>query len=110
MTKQINTKWFKERLSERGVSQRKLAKMMDLDASAVTHMFHGRRNMRLEEAQHLADIMRVPVEEVLRHAGLRISGEPDEEPAFPVKQIFEVGQGVKIEVSGKLTFRVLPDD
>lgn len=39
--KKVNTKWFSERLAERDMSMRRLAKLLELDPSAVSLMLRG---------------------------------------------------------------------
>lgn len=41
----MNTKWFRQRLKELELSQRGLAKLLDLDAAAVSYMLRGQRRM-----------------------------------------------------------------
>ncbi|MFN7609908.1 MAG: helix-turn-helix domain-containing protein, partial [bacterium] len=66
---QVDTQWFQERLRERDVSQRRLAKMLSLDPSALSLMFRGRRKMTTVEAAELSRILGVPLDEVMLHAG-----------------------------------------
>lgn len=67
----IDTRWFQDRLSDRGVSQRKLARVLGLDPAAVSLMLHGRRKFTAREAVDIAGVLGVDVDEVLRHAGLK---------------------------------------
>ncbi|MET1025680.1 MAG: helix-turn-helix transcriptional regulator, partial [Dongiaceae bacterium] len=57
-------------------SQREMARFMGLDPSAITLMFQGRRAMQLTEAQQIAQFLGVAIEDVLRNAGLELSGTP----------------------------------
>jgi DNA-binding Xre family transcriptional regulator len=66
----INTKWFTDRLAERRLSQRQLAKLMGMDSAAVSLMFRGKRKMTLEEAAQLAVLMQSSTQEVLEAAGV----------------------------------------
>lgn len=67
----IDTRWFQDRLSDRGVSQRKLARVLGLDPAAVSLMLHGRRKFTAREAVDVAGVLAVEVDEVLRHAGVK---------------------------------------
>lgn len=67
----IDTRWFQNQLSDRGVSQRRLAKMLGLDPAAVSLMLHGRRKFTAREAVEIARVLGVGVDDVLAHAGLR---------------------------------------
>lgn len=68
----IDKKWFLQRLADRQLSQRKLARLMDVDASAITHVLNGKRRLQLTEAQRLARFLGVNTEDVLSHAGLKL--------------------------------------
>ena len=50
----MDTNWFRDRLADRGLSQRALARHMGLDAAAVSLMLRGRRVMKLTEAAEIA--------------------------------------------------------
>lgn len=69
-TKGVNTRWFQNGLADVRVSQRKLAKMMGVDPSAVTLMLKGRRAMSASEAALIAKVLGVSVDDVLREAGI----------------------------------------
>ena len=68
----MNTDWFRQKLEERKLSQRGLAKLMKLDAAAVSLMLRGQRKMTNEEALQIASILGVKVTEVLRQAGVEV--------------------------------------
>lgn len=65
----IDTQWFTDRLAERRMSQRQLAKLMGLDSSAVSLMLRGKRSMSIEEAAQLAVLLQSSMMDVLRAAG-----------------------------------------
>lgn len=68
----VDTQWFRDKLAERKMSQRGLARAMGLDAAAVSLMLRGRREMKLREAAEVARLMGVPAEDILQHAGIKI--------------------------------------
>jgi hypothetical protein len=68
----MNTAFFKTRLRDRQITQRKLASHLGLDPAAVTLLLRGERRMRPEEAQTIADLLKLPITEVLREAGMQI--------------------------------------
>jgi hypothetical protein len=68
----INDQFFRDALQAAGKSQREMARFMELDPSAITLMFQGRRAMQLTEAQQIAHFLGVAVEDVLRNAGLEL--------------------------------------
>lgn len=68
----VNKAWFIRLLDERQISQRALARSMDMDASAVNLMLNGKRRMSAAEAGEVARLLGVAIEEVLRHAGVDV--------------------------------------
>lgn len=68
----MNTKWFRDRLRGIELSQRGLAKLLDVDAAAVSYMLRGQRKMTLQEANRIAQILGVPASEVMRQAGIKV--------------------------------------
>lgn len=76
----MDTKWFRDRLADRGMSQRGLARAMGLDAAAVSLMLRGKREMKLTEAAEVARLLGVPAEDVIAAAGVRISSGGTEVP------------------------------
>jgi transcriptional regulator with XRE-family HTH domain len=69
----IDTKWFTDRLADKRMSQRQLAKHLGLDSSAVSLTFRGKRDMKLTEAAQIAQILSIPIDDVLHHAGVLTS-------------------------------------
>lgn len=65
--------WFKDRLAEKKLSQRGLAKLLGVDAAAVSLMLRGLREMKIDEAKQIAVILGVSVEEVLAHVSMPIT-------------------------------------
>lgn len=72
---QFNKPWFISRLQAIKLSQRRLAKMIDLDPSAVTLMLSGRRKITTDEIHKIANIFNVSVAEVMRHAGIDVTDD-----------------------------------
>jgi len=60
--------WFHQALQRVGASQADLARHLRLAPSAVSRMLKGERQMKPLEVVHLAGFLRVPEDEVLRHA------------------------------------------
>lgn len=73
--KDVNGEWFKEQLSQAGLTYREAAAKLGIHAPALTLMFQGKRRMRLGEAKQFAQLFGLPLEDILRHAG---ELEPDE--------------------------------
>jgi len=68
---EIQTKWFRDRLADRQMSQRALARAMGLDAAAMSLMLRGKREMKMAEAAEIARLLGVPAEDVMANAGVR---------------------------------------
>jgi phage repressor protein C with HTH and peptisase S24 domain len=60
--------WFTRALESVGASQADLARHLRLAPSAVSRMLKGERQMKPLEVVHIAAFLRVPEDEVLRHA------------------------------------------
>lgn len=68
----MNTEWFRQLLAAKKLSQRKLAKLLELDPAAVSLMLRGQRKMTNAEAHQLSIILGVAITEVLRQAGIEV--------------------------------------
>ena len=66
----FNSQWFKGKLADLNIKQSELADKLSIDPAGVSLMLRGRRKIRIEEAGVIAKILSVPVEDVLRHAGV----------------------------------------
>src|SRR5271157_3038425 len=60
--------WFHQALERIDATQADLARHLRLAPSAVSRMLKGERQMKPLEVVHIANFLRVPEEEVLRHA------------------------------------------
>lgn len=90
----VNEDWFKEQLVLKRLSQRKLARHLGLDPSAITLTLKGKRRMQMDEAANIAVFLGVPVEEVLKNAGLTL-GKPI---SNPVRIVGSVSYANRIEL------------
>lgn len=72
---QINTQWFRDRMADKKISQRRLAMLMNLDPAAASLMFRAKRRMSPYEAHQVSQILGVPLNEVLRHAGIDVTDD-----------------------------------
>lgn len=72
---EINTEWFQDRLKAIKLSQRQLAKKIGIDAAAVSYTLNGKRKMTMDEAKKIADVLLVPVTEVMRQAGIEVTDD-----------------------------------
>lgn len=67
----VDTQWFVDALDARKMSRRALARHLGLDASAVSLMLRGKREMRMTEAAQIAALLGLPLTEVIAHAGVQ---------------------------------------
>lgn len=68
--KKINRGFFIDRLADLGMTQRGLAKALDIDSGALSNMLHGRRKMMPAEAVKIAEVLKIQLDDVLAAAGV----------------------------------------
>ena len=71
----MNTLWFRNQLKDKHLSQRGLAKLLDVDSAAVSLMLRGRRRMTMSEAHRISNILALPVTEIMREAGIEVTDD-----------------------------------
>ncbi len=71
----VDTRWFRDRIADKQMSQRGLARALGIDAAAVSLMLRGKREMKLAEAAEIARLLGVPAQDVLEHAGVRLQSQ-----------------------------------
>lgn len=103
----INKQWFTERLSEKKISQRKLAKMLNLDPAAVSYMLSGKRKMTQAEAKEIAGYLLVPVTEVMRQAGIDVQ---DDIRKIPIAGFITGSSSVTTLAPGAEDYMIAPAD
>jgi len=106
---EIDDQFFRDALRATDKSQREMARFMGLDPAAITLMLQGRRAMQLSEAQQISEFLGIPVEDVLRHAGLQLSGESSGNAAKPagVPLIGTIGADGDIKLDNKGGSRIV---
>jgi transcriptional regulator with XRE-family HTH domain len=67
--------WFQNRLKSVEVSQRQLAKELGIDPASVTLTFKGDRELKIEEARKMSEVLKVSLNEVLRRAGVDVKDD-----------------------------------
>jgi transcriptional regulator with XRE-family HTH domain len=72
----VDTRWFQDRVRDADLSQSRLARLLDIDKSALSHMFNNKRKMATEEAARIAEVLNLPLDDVLEHAGIRVPKGP----------------------------------
>jgi transcriptional regulator with XRE-family HTH domain len=65
----MNAKWFKDKQKQVGVTADVIAQRMGRSRSNVSHILNGHQRMSLEWAEAFAEVLQVPVAEVLEQAG-----------------------------------------
>lgn len=100
----LDDKWFRLMTDRAGESQRSFAGKMGIDPSSWLRVMQGKRRLQLDEAERAASLLGVGVEEVLRHAGIRIDvpkgrGHVVEGPGDPLPSI-----GGTIDADGLVVF------
>jgi len=70
----FDSNWFEQKLRAKKLSQRKVAELLGIHYSRVSRLLTGRVEMSLDEAAWFAANLGVPVEDVLRHAGVKARG------------------------------------
>src|SRR5690348_15379561 len=65
----MDAAWFQQALDRVGATQADLARHLGLAASGVSRIVNGERQVKALEAVQIAAFLRVPADEVLRHAG-----------------------------------------
>lgn len=65
----MDDKWFKQQQKRAGVTADDIARKMGRTRANVSNIYTGRQKMSLEWAQAFADVLKVPIEEVLKRAG-----------------------------------------
>lgn len=70
----MDDKWFKAQQKRAGVTAEDIAARLGRDRSVVSRIYVGRQRMSLDQAQVFADVLDVPLPEVLARAG--VAAEP----------------------------------
>ncbi|WP_226783164.1 helix-turn-helix domain-containing protein [Oceaniglobus trochenteri] len=66
----MDDKWFKQRQKIAGVTADEIAARLGRDRSLISRIYVGRQAMTLEQAQAFAEVLNVPLDEVLKRAGV----------------------------------------
>lgn len=72
MSKVDTTEGLSDLLRAAKITQRELARRMDMDPSAVSLLLRGRRKMQAHEAAQIASALGVSIAEVMEYAGIRL--------------------------------------
>lgn len=77
----MDDKWFKKRQKEVGVTAEEIAREAGRTRSNVSHILNGHQKMSLDWARAFAKVLDVPLDEVMRRAG--ISGPEEAQRIAP---------------------------
>jgi transcriptional regulator with XRE-family HTH domain len=95
----IDTKWFQNRVRDAEMSQARLAALLDIDKSALSLMLHGKREMKMTEATRLAEILALPLDQVLAHAGVEVRKGP---ASLPLAGIVDANNEIRPRKGGRV--------
>ena len=73
------SEWLVSVMEEKGWSKSEMARRAHISPAAISDILSGRRDPGLLVCQGIAKALKVPPEEVLRHAGLIPEGETEKE-------------------------------
>lgn len=62
-----------ELLKQRSLSKKKLSQLTDIDPATISRIIHGKRKASLNHLQKFADVLEVPISELLTAAGYPIN-------------------------------------
>ena len=68
----MNTQWFKDKLRDKKISQRGLAKILDIDPAAASLMLRDKRKMTAQEGHEISKVLGETFSEVMRQAGVDV--------------------------------------
>lgn len=103
----LNKEWFSSKLKALKISQRTLAKRIDIDPAAMSYTFSGKRRMTMDEARKIAAVLLVPVTEVMRQAGIEVL---DDVKKVPIAGYASQGSVVTLLPKGTHDMVIAPAD
>lgn len=101
----VDSQWFTDRLAERRLSLRGLAKLMEMSPSSLSLRLNGRYKITMEEATVMANLLGVTFEEIVLRAGIKVP----KDPSRSVRVVGHVTAGVvKMTKTGGSVARPIP--
>lgn len=67
----VNKRFFMDTMKDRQMSLREVAKRIDVWPAALSRSLDGKRKMQIAEAVSLAQVLNIPLPEVLQNAGIQ---------------------------------------
>jgi transcriptional regulator with XRE-family HTH domain len=77
----VDKDWYLEQLRRRELTQATVAKLMGVDPATLSYAVNGTRELKVKEASALAQILDVPVTEIMRRWGFEV---PNDHRTVPV--------------------------
>jgi len=71
----MDAKWFRERIAAMDLNQTRAGALVGLDRSQFSKVLGGTRELSPQEAADLAKVLAVPIDEILRRAGVVVARE-----------------------------------
>jgi transcriptional regulator with XRE-family HTH domain len=90
MTLSIDKQWFMDRWAEKGLTLRKVAKLIDMDPSALSKTLSGERQMKIVEVDKIATVMGLSQSTVLSHVTANLAG-----PKSAEREPIQAAQGLR---------------
>lgn len=72
MTSKVNTRFFVNRIADLDLSNRETARRLNMHFASFHRIIHGQRKVQLDELVALAELLRLPLAEVIENFGVRI--------------------------------------
>jgi transcriptional regulator with XRE-family HTH domain len=66
MTNMINTEIIRNKRIEKGLPQRKVGAMLNIDQSSISNIEHGKKELRFSEAVKLAEFLEISISDLVR--------------------------------------------
>ncbi len=67
----INTAWFQKQIKLAGLTQRQVSRSMNMDPGSFSQRLNGTFTFRADEAAQLAQILKLPMDDVLINMGIQ---------------------------------------
>lgn len=72
----VDSQWFFDRLAERKLSLRGMAKLMDMSPSSLSLRLGGYYKITMEESVVMAQLLGVSHEEIIHRSGIKVPKDP----------------------------------
>jgi transcriptional regulator with XRE-family HTH domain len=90
--------WFREKLEARDLNQSRVGVLLGLGRSQISKILNGTRELSPQEAADMARILGVPLDDLLRHAG--VSVQTTAQNAAPIFGVATANGTIKTKFKG----------